>query len=234
MSPIKLVLLPGLDGTGVLFRPLLKALPPNIQPVVVAYPADQELGYDDLLPIVLKALPQGAPFVLLGESFGGPLSLRVAATRPAGLRALILCATFVSCPQRWVPTWVALLMRPFLFRTIPQVIQLKALLGGFANQYMFSLSREAMSLVSPEVFAHRVREVIKINVTAELAACALPILYLQGKHDWVVPRANFKRILRIQSAVQLVQISAPHMLLQARPEEAAQAIDNFITHNVVV
>ena len=234
MDSIKLVMLPGLDGTGVLFRPLLKALPANIEPIVVDYPADKPLGYEDLLPIVLSALPRKSPFILLGESFGGPLSLRVAATHPAGLCGLILCATFISCPQRFVPTWAAPLVHPFPFRAIPQVAQIKALLGGYGSPYVFSLSREAMSLVSPQVLAHRIREVIKINVTAELAACELPILYLQGKHDFVVPSANFKRILRIKSTVQRIQIASPHMLLQTQPEAAAEAIGRFVTHNAGV
>ena len=144
MQPIQLVLLPGLDGTGVLFRPLLKKLPHYIQPIVVTYPTDKELGYDELLPIVLKKLPQGAPFVLLGESFGGPLSLRVAATRPAGLKALILSASFLSCPHHFVPAWTAPLVRAFPFRAFPKLVQLKALLGGYATAELLTLSKEAL------------------------------------------------------------------------------------------
>ena len=63
-----LVLLPGLDGTGLLFQPLIDCLPEDIQPVVVAYPKELQLGYAELLPLVLDSLPPG-PFVLLGESF---------------------------------------------------------------------------------------------------------------------------------------------------------------------
>ena len=33
-----MVLLPGLDGTGLLFDPLLPCLPPTLRPLVVAYP----------------------------------------------------------------------------------------------------------------------------------------------------------------------------------------------------
>ena len=34
-----LVLLPGMDGTGDLFAPLLSALPPALRTIVVRYPA---------------------------------------------------------------------------------------------------------------------------------------------------------------------------------------------------
>ena len=73
MTELALVLLPGLDGSGVMFRPLLGHVPPALRPVVVAYPPDKALGYEDLLPLVLDALPSSEPFVILGESFGGRL-----------------------------------------------------------------------------------------------------------------------------------------------------------------
>ncbi len=53
----RLVLLPGLDGTGDLFAPLLQALPLSMQPVVVTYPAGQAMSYEALLEHVQKLLP---------------------------------------------------------------------------------------------------------------------------------------------------------------------------------
>jgi pimeloyl-ACP methyl ester carboxylesterase len=98
-----LVLLPGLDGTGILFKPLIAALPPEVSTVVVAYPGEQPLGYAELLPVVLAALPTEHAFVLLGESFSGPLAVMAAATRPPGLVGLVLCATFVQNPHPYIP-----------------------------------------------------------------------------------------------------------------------------------
>lgn len=61
------MLLPGLDGTGEQFAPLLRELPDSLVPLVVRYPRDRALDYDALLPIVVAQLPPDAPFVLLGE-----------------------------------------------------------------------------------------------------------------------------------------------------------------------
>jgi pimeloyl-[acyl-carrier protein] methyl ester esterase len=232
MDAIKLVLLPGLDGTGILFRPLIAALPKNIEPIVVSYPANIELGYDKLFSVVQEFLPQDSPFVLLGESFGGPLALRIAATHPLGLKALILSASFVSCPHSVIPTWAAALIPTFPFRAFPQLSRLKALLGGYSNDELLSLSKQALSQVHANVLAYRVREIIKVDVAAELKACELPILYIQGTEDLVVPGANLKRILRVNSAVQSVQFPAPHMVLQTQPHKAADAIENFIVRDV--
>src|ERR1700749_187537 len=96
--PISLILLPGLAGTGLLFQPLLAALPPNINPIVVRYPGDRDLTYEQLLPLALNAIPKTGPFLLLGESFSGPLATMIAAQPPTNLVGLILCATFVTRP----------------------------------------------------------------------------------------------------------------------------------------
>ena len=104
MDPLPLVLLPGLDGTGWMFRDFVAALGPTVAPRVVAYPTHEARTYVGLEPIVEASLPSdGAPFALVAESFGGPLALRVAAKRPPGLVAVVLVATFVRAP---VPPWM--------------------------------------------------------------------------------------------------------------------------------
>ena len=49
---MRLVLLPGLDGTGELFHPFLKALPSRLTSQVVSYPTEQCLTYKELVPFV--------------------------------------------------------------------------------------------------------------------------------------------------------------------------------------
>jgi pimeloyl-ACP methyl ester carboxylesterase len=49
---VNLVLLPGLDGTGIFLQPLLEALPANVRPLVVSYPVSGSNRYVDLLTFV--------------------------------------------------------------------------------------------------------------------------------------------------------------------------------------
>jgi hypothetical protein len=78
-----LVLLPGLDGTGKLFAEFVKLLDPGVCAMVVAYPPDQPLGYEELDALVRGILDKprrDQRYVLLGESFSGPLAIRSAST----------------------------------------------------------------------------------------------------------------------------------------------------------
>jgi pimeloyl-ACP methyl ester carboxylesterase len=224
---VHLVLLPGLDGTGVLFRPFVDVLPTSLTPVVVRYPGDEPLGYEALLPRVLAALPKRAAFVLLGESFSGPLALTAAATRPAGLRGVVLCASFVRSPHPYVPAWMRHVVGPKMMSAFPRMSRAKMLLGGYATSALRSLSQEALSQVTPETLAARLRDVLAVDVTSELASCPVPLLYLRGRRDGVVPAWNVRAIRRVRPFVRVVALPGPHLVLQTQPVAAARAVEEF-------
>jgi hypothetical protein len=97
-----LVLLPGMDGTGRLFTGFRALLDPRFKVTVVSYPSDQPLGYSELEILVRSSLTENRPFVLLAESFSGPLAIPIAASLPSGLAGLVLCFTFSRSPWPWL------------------------------------------------------------------------------------------------------------------------------------
>jgi pimeloyl-[acyl-carrier protein] methyl ester esterase len=225
---MRLVLLPGLDGTGIFFRPLLPHLPAWIEPVVVSYPGDVPLGYEELLPRVLDALLDG-PFALLGESFSGPLAVLAAACRPPGLEAVILCATFARSPHPHVPRWCRHLVGPWVFWNFPVTGRVRLFLGGRDTNALRSLAAEALPLVRPAVWARRVRAAHMVDVRSELACCPVPVLCLRGRRDRiVVPAVSLRTIRRVNPAVRVAMVGSGHLLLQTRPAEAAAAIVSFL------
>jgi pimeloyl-ACP methyl ester carboxylesterase len=224
---MKLVLLPGLDGTGVLFEPLLQVLPQALTPVVQSYPGDVPLSYGELLPIAQSALPVSEPFILLGESFSGPLALRIAADNPPGLKGVILCASFVRNPVRFFPRACHRLIQPFIFSSWPPWFRCRALFVGYSSRAMFELVERAHRSVTAEVMAARAREIIAVDAEADLSACRVPLLYIAGARDRLVPEHNRRRIKRIKPSVKVVVLPSSHMVLQNVPEAAAEVIAEF-------
>jgi pimeloyl-ACP methyl ester carboxylesterase len=229
MTPTAIVLLPGLDGTGILFGPLLEHLPPHLRPIVVGYPGDERMDYDALLPRVLRALPTDEPFILLGESFSGPLALLAADSRPPGLQAIVLCASFVRCPRRVPACLVEHFVQPLLFRLYTRFRMTAVLMGRHSSPEVRADFADAMAAVRPEVLAHRVRQVLRVNVAAQLLRCPVPMLYLRADRDVVVPKRNAEEIRRVLPGVTVTTINAPHMLLQTQPAQAAAAIVQFVS-----
>ena len=99
MSCPELILLPGLDGTGRLFAPLVKALAQcGVSARAIGYPTHDALDYVELERRVRAELPECSAFVLLAESFSGPIALRIGAAPPANLKGLVLSTTFATRP----------------------------------------------------------------------------------------------------------------------------------------
>ena len=95
---MKLLLLPGMDGTGELFSDLRDTLAGESEPVVIRYPSNKELSFYELAELVQKCFPVEEPFVIIAESFSVPVAVICAAKKPANLKALVLCAGFVTSP----------------------------------------------------------------------------------------------------------------------------------------
>jgi pimeloyl-ACP methyl ester carboxylesterase len=222
-----LLLLPGLDGTGRLFEPLLPFLPPSLAAVVVAYPPDRPLDYAALLPHVEAAIPDGREFLVLGESFSGPLALLLAARRSPGLRGIILCASFARSPLPSFARWFRCLIRPWWFRAVPRWLIRRGLLGCFDAPSLARTVEAAIAAVEPVVLAARVRAILAVDVGAQLRVCPVPILYLAATKDCLVSRRSLGYIRGIQPRVEIVPLVSPHLLLQVAPEEAARVIQSF-------
>lgn len=227
VKSVSLVLLPGLDGTGLLFKPLVAALPAAITPIIVRYPGERHLSYQELLPIVLEALPRSDPFILLGESFSGPLAAMIAADRPKNMVGLILCASFVTKPWRFVGLAIPILSRGPIFNLYMPYKRIRARLGGYSTPQRRALIEQMHKLVPPHVFASRVRMVFRVDAREALRSCEMPMLYLKAARDMVVPGRNLRVIQQIKPSIQVVTIGSSHMVLQRHPVEAAEAISAF-------
>jgi pimeloyl-[acyl-carrier protein] methyl ester esterase len=126
------VLLPGMDGSGLLFADFIEALGPDVDAKVVAYPPDRVLGYPELTVLARAELPSDRPFVLLAESFSGPVAVALAALRPPGLRALVLACSFVRSPIS-VPPVLRRMLAALPVERAPLRLAAAVLLGKFAT-----------------------------------------------------------------------------------------------------
>jgi pimeloyl-[acyl-carrier protein] methyl ester esterase len=222
---ISLVILPGLDGTGLLLSSLGSALSADMKVAVIEYPVDVALGYDQLADYVMQRLPHG-DFVLIGESFSGPLALRIAAQTPPGIKGVVLGASFarLDWPFKKLLSAVAGIVSP---RAVPTVALAFVLLGGWADSKNIKMLRAALAKVKPEVLRARAREALAVDIVGETEKVKPPILFLQASHDRLVPRAAATAVAQIACELRIETMEAPHFLFQVAPVACASAIRRF-------
>ena len=228
---LTLVLLPGMDGTGIFFEDFAAALQPEFKPVIVRYPNDPSLGYAELEAFARAALPHDESFLILGESFSGPIAISIAASNPPGLRGLILCVTFARNPHPLLPL-VAAILKPLPARRVPRFIQRPNLFGRFNSPYLRAKLHNVRSLVSRKTLKSRLEAVASIDVSDKLRCVTVPTLYLHAKNDRVVSRASCDYIRKVRPDVEVAELDAPHLLLQTVPQDAKTAIRDFVNDRI--
>jgi len=225
---MKWILLPGFDGTGMLFAPLLRALPPEVEPVVVAYPADRTCSADELVGMVLAHLPQSEPCVLIAESFSGPIALNAAARHPKPPAAVVLCASFAQCPLPRILIAILRFCGTVLTRTRPPRWLVRRYLLGEAEEEVVALFYRAIGGVSPRVLAHRFSVLLEFDAGFAPPTLKSPLLYLQAGGDRLVKARHFEILQRRYPQTHLERIESPHLILQVQPQASIRAISEFL------
>ena len=224
---MKYLLLPGLDGTGKLFEPFVAHAPSGTSCSIVSYPVDRELSYPECAEIVMANFIPEEPFVIVAESFSGPVAVLVASSQPSALAGVVLCNTFV-----FRAAWRGFSHLPwvFLFRLPLTRFSVGLHLTGFkhASRLVDSI-RAANRPVLPNVRASRLRSALSVDVRDQLAGLNVPVIYLRGIHDRLVLSSGVRHVVSARPITPVVRVPGPHLLLQVAPQRSWQEVSSFVS-----
>ncbi|XCN72095.1 MAG: alpha/beta hydrolase [Candidatus Electrothrix aestuarii] len=228
---MQIILLPGMDGTGMLFNPFIRELnkhiPEDVSVQVISYPCDQDLSYAELVDFVQEKLPLDEDIILVAESFSGPIAYALATGQKNRVQAVIFAATFLCPPQKALWKMPPRLVAPFLKIPLP-IFLLKALFFDHETaDETVALFRKASGKVRSSVFATRMREICTLRI--ERSSLDMSCAYVRAGKDHFVPGAHAEEFRILAPHIKLFDIPGPHFVLQARPEESAQAIGDFLS-----
>ncbi|WP_377506028.1 alpha/beta fold hydrolase [Octadecabacter sp. R77987] len=220
---MKILILPGLDGTGKLLSNIVELLAPYHEVIVVPYAPDL-YSYQDLKTKAQAALPAD-DYIIVAESFSGPLAVMLASENPTGLQGVVFVATFAKTPIK-VPRFLTYLVdiAPLRSRLLSRLAQ-PFLMGKWATPEFTTIFNQVMHTVPASTLARRLREVLTVDVVEQLIAIDTPTIYLSARNDRLVPSrmaSDFDSF-----PLNVFEIEGPHFLLQANATEASKQILNF-------
>ncbi|WP_208354462.1 alpha/beta fold hydrolase [Pseudaestuariivita rosea] len=198
---MKVILLPGLDGSGIFLEGVQARLAQIYPTEIMRYPVELT-DYDVVMDWLAPRLPD-EDYVIVAESFSGPLGIRLAAAPPPGLRVVILAVTFVKSPSV-MPVFAATVFR-------------------FAPQHPLAI--RAMV----RVIAGRVRSVLSVDVSDQLRDAKVPLFYLQASADRLVLRRSGEYIKQVNPAVQMHQVDGPHFILHTHPDQVSDVVRQVVS-----
>jgi pimeloyl-[acyl-carrier protein] methyl ester esterase len=219
---INVVLLPGMHGTGDFMTGVVAELEARRRVHVIGYPNDRPLGYRDLTALVRAQLPDG-PFVIVGESFGGPMAIEIAASH-ANVRGVILAGSF--CRNPW-PRGLSPFARPFGKGWLPQKALEPVLFGFDAAPELSQRLSQILATVPNSVLRKRVVEVLTVDQRENLARVTCPVLCLHGRSDWLVRSKCVADVRAIKPDASVHWFDAAHVVLGTKPVESAGLIERM-------
>ncbi len=217
-----LVLMPGLDGTGKLFAPIIPVLEPHFELVVVTFP---DLGsFNDYVEYAQHRLPTTPGYSLLAESLAGPVAAVIMANRPDQIGPSVLSSTFARSP---------LVAMTRIANLVPNgMVSIGALsdfcfdvdVDGDDFSETQPLPVNVTEQIDGTVLKHRLEVLSRIDISALLPQITVPILLMHGIHDKIVSSQDADLFESNLPRVTRANIDGPHLLLQARPRECADWI----------
>ena len=102
------------------------------------------------------------------------------------------------------------------------------LLGRFASAPLLEAMRSTLAEVSMATLKARLAAVLSVDARPALSQIRVPVLYLRATKDRLVSRRCAAAIASTLAQTRIVDVEAPHMLLQAAPTAAAAAVRTFI------
>ena len=224
---MKLVLLPGSDGTGRLFEPFLASMPSGVEVAVVAYPKHL-YAIDDLARYALDAVG-AAPCVLVAESYSGPVAIRMLALCPALFRGVVLCATFVSCPRPGLAKLASLIpARIFLLTGRIRFLARCFCFGFDSSKPILDLFDDVMARLPAQTLKGRLAVLASLALVVPPEDTGVPFFYLSPSNDRLIPSTAQTELKSVIKPSKVARIDGPHFLLQVKPLECWAAIMAFV------
>ena len=187
-----LVYVPGLDGTGLLFYRQVPLLEHRFRVVTYALrdgAADMDAMVADLARVLRQAVPDGAPAVLVAESFGGTVAMSFALAHPERVRALVVLNSFpyyrsqlrlhLAIGGLGLMPWGAmrLVRRLTAFRLHSRHTH-KAEMARF-HAFTAGATRRG--------YRNRLRILTRLDLRERLAELRVPTLFLAADEDHLIP-----------------------------------------------
>lgn len=236
---MKILLLPGADGTGVLFEPLLKQIEAsgsdssNIDIINLNYDKSGQL-LDQALAIQaqrIENLYANQSVTIVAESYSGLLAYELLTRQNMNITRVVFVASFLSTPNKIasIASTINTECLESALKFTPDWIWGRVLFGKWQNEYLRALFMDAMNQTPNQLLQQRLNNIAIAKLPTALID--VPCLYLQGKQDNLVAAKNIILFSQLFTNFEYQALEGTHFLLQTNPKEVWQAVSAMFVRN---
>ena len=213
------VLLPGLHGSTALYDAFVALAPPWARCLPVPLPTLGEQTFDGIAATLEAELRRLEGFVLLAESFSGPIAVRLLARLGERIALLALCNPLVEMSLT-LPAGLAASAASWVGMPAAAAAAILAdgdrALGKAALDGIRALPKGVLEARLASAFAAQSEEMAPL--------LAPPLLAILGTRDRLVSPDWTRALLADMPFATVVELDAPHLVVQTKPAEVWAAI----------
>jgi pimeloyl-ACP methyl ester carboxylesterase len=231
-----LVLVPGIDGTGLLFYRQVPSLSRAFE-VTTTRHRDDARSMDELvedLDRVVAAASPGRPVTILGESFGGAVTLSYALAHPERVARVIILNSFAHFGAQ-ARLWLGyhlLRATPWGMMRLARQLNARRLHSPQTERDEIRRFHELMRATTREGYLSRMRIIRDYDVRDQLPSLRMPALFLAADRDTLVPsveQATLMTQLTPSSTLRVLE-GHGHSCLIAPDLDLAEILEGWLAN----
>ena len=226
--------MPGIDGTGLLFYRQIPTLSRSFE-VTTTRHRDDARSMDDLVDDLHRAIVAASPdrpATILGESFGGALTLSYALAYPEKVERIIIVNSFAhfgSQARLWLG-YHLLKATPWGMMRLARQLNARRMHSPQTERDEIRRFHELMRATTREGYLSRMRILRDYDVRDQLPALRMPALFLAADRDTLVPSVEQARLMTelTPAATMRVLEGHGHSCLIAPDLDLADILDEWV------
>ncbi len=222
---MKVLLIPGMDGTGKLFSPLLDELPSGLDTQVICLndlitqnPIEQALE--------IASLIGSEEVIILSESYSGYIAYHLALLPNLNIKHVIFAASFLENP-----TWLSRLNKLLplnLVRSglIPDIALSTVLFAQRNNKNLVKLFMSSLNLVNNSTLRQRLKAIA--NLVRPNKLVSVPCTYVQASNDYLVSKRAVDVFKELCININIVKANGGHFIVQSNSHYFSKLVQGII------
>lgn len=220
---MKIILLPGLDGTGRLFDKLTQYFPESVDTEVISYESLEGVTYIEQGEELAKRL-ENTDIYIVAESYSGRVAYEIYKLVGSRVKGIVFLASFISAPS--------------LLSKLAGFLPVSLLSANFLSKkllYLFGFSLMGSQKLVYPVFASlqsadkrklklRLCNIGGLSKQQKIVAC--PVIYIRPSRDLLINTRAVRYIDSMCISFTKIEVEGGHFIAQSKPDVCAKIICN--------
>lgn len=218
---MKIILLPGLDGTGLMFDPFLERAPSDVTLVVIPLDENEDETFRGQAERTVSLLGNDR-IILLGESYSGRIAYELCKLAPDKIAHCIFAASFLSNRSFFSRFASVLPLSVVQRRLVPKALMSFILFHNKGSEELLELFYKSVSKVRASTIKKRIRNVASLK--SPTGTIDIPCTYIRATEDRIVSKSAVNDFRKVCSTLCEHEVAGGHFILQSNPEDCWQII----------